>query len=37
MGRPRSRGGRISEVAGQKGGGVLNIGQFSWMSYVYRR
>ena len=28
-------GGRILDVAGQGGRGVLKIGQFSWMSYGY--
>ena len=28
-------GGRILDVVGQGGWGVLNIGQFSWTSYVY--
>ena len=29
-------GGRILDVAGQVGWGVLKIEQFSWASYVYR-
>ena len=33
--RPRSGGGRISDVDEQEGWGVLKIGQFSWTSYVY--
>ena len=35
IGCPRSWGGKIVDVDGQGGWGVLKIRQFSWMSYVY--
>ena len=36
IGPPKSWGGRILDIARQEGWRVLKIGQFSWMSYVYR-
>ena len=35
IGCPRSRGGRILDVDGQGGQGVLKIRQFSWTSSLY--